>query len=93
MTLTIDLTPAEEARLAAAARRQGAGLADVMKQLVTEHLPPAERESSVELTEQEKWLYENPEALDAVKRGLADSAAGRGVKMSFLEYADSDIND
>lgn len=41
----------------------------------------------------EKWLYENPEALAAVKRGLADSAAGRGVKMSFLEFADLDINE
>lgn len=41
----------------------------------------------------EKWLYENPEALADVKRGLADSAAGRGVAMSFLEYADSDVDE
>lgn len=40
MTLTIDLTPAEEARLADAARRTGADPADVMRRLVTEHLPP-----------------------------------------------------
>lgn len=39
MTLTIDLTPAEGARLAAAARRAGAEPADVMRKLVTEHLP------------------------------------------------------
>ena len=41
MTLTIDLTPAEEARLAAAARRTGAEPAEVMRKLVAEHLPPA----------------------------------------------------
>ena len=45
MTLTIDLTPAEEARLAAAARRTGAEPADVMRKLVAEHLPPAEQEA------------------------------------------------
>ncbi|MDQ2801011.1 MAG: hypothetical protein M3Y13_15365 [Armatimonadota bacterium] len=43
--------------------------------------------------EQEQWLLNNPEALAAVKRGLADSAAGRGVKMSFLEFADNDLED
>ncbi len=40
------------------------------------------------LAEHEKWLYENSEALAAVKRGLADAAAGRVHRMSFAEYAD-----
>ncbi len=50
-------------------------------------------QSESDPAEYEKWLYNNPEALADVKRGLADSAVGRGVKMSFLEYADSDIDD
>ena len=44
------------------------------------------------ITEREKWLYNNPEALALVKRGLAESAAGQGVKMSFIEFADADID-
>jgi len=48
MTLTIDLTPAEEARLTAAARRAGEAPADVMRKLVTEHLPPIEDERTRE---------------------------------------------
>ena len=39
MTLTIDLTPAEQARLAAAARQTGMEPAALAKQLVTDHLP------------------------------------------------------
>lgn len=50
MTLIIDLTPAEEARLAAAARRAGADPADVMRKLVTDHLPPIEREGEPQST-------------------------------------------
>lgn len=58
-------------------------------------LPCAETAGSdhSELADHEKWLYNNPEALAAVQRGLADSAAGRGVKMSFVEFADVDIDD
>ena len=43
------------------------------------------------IAEREAWLYSNPEALAMVKRGLAESAAGQGVKMSFTEFADADI--
>ena len=43
MPLTIDLTPAEEARLTAAALRVGEAPADVTRKLVTQHLPPTER--------------------------------------------------
>lgn len=48
--------------------------------------------TTVELTEQDKWLLNNPETMEAIKRGLADSAAGRGVKMSFLEFAEDDTD-
>jgi len=39
MTLTIDLTPNEEARIEASARQYGIAPVDVVKKLVNEHLP------------------------------------------------------
>ena len=41
MTLTIELTPTEQARLEAAAQREGIAPADLARKLVTEHLPAA----------------------------------------------------
>jgi CRISPR/Cas system-associated protein Csm6 len=39
----------------------------------------------------EAWLFENKEALASVKRGLADSAAGRTVKRgSFAAHAEDE---
>ena len=40
MTLTIELTPTEEAQLTAAARQAGLAPAALARKLVTEHLPP-----------------------------------------------------
>jgi hypothetical protein len=40
MTLTIELTPTEEAQLTAAACQAGLAPAALARQLVTEHLPP-----------------------------------------------------
>jgi hypothetical protein len=42
MTLAIDLTPEEEARLAAVAREKGLDEAECVRQLLREHLPPLE---------------------------------------------------
>lgn len=39
MTLTIELTPTEEARLTAAARQAGLAPTELARKLVTEHLP------------------------------------------------------
>ena len=37
----------------------------------------------------EAWLYHNPKALDAVRKGLQDSAEGKTVYLgSFATYAD-----
>jgi hypothetical protein len=45
-------------------------------------------EPFVEIPADERWLYENPQALAAVKRGLADSKAGRLTSLgSFKKYA------
>jgi hypothetical protein len=40
MTLSIELEPDEEARLAAAARREGLEPAELVRKLMIEHLPP-----------------------------------------------------
>jgi hypothetical protein len=44
-------------------------------------------EPFVEIPAGERWLYENPKALESVRRGLADSKAGRVLSMgSFAKY-------
>jgi hypothetical protein len=44
-------------------------------------------EPFVEIPADERWLYENPKALESVRRGLADSKVGRIVsKGSFAKY-------
>lgn len=46
------------------------------------------------IPERERWLFENPEALAAVKRGLADIAAGRvHRRQSYAHYADLEVED
>jgi len=93
MTLTIDLTPAEEARLTAAAQRQGAGMADVMKQLVAQHLPPAEREEPRtvaallrgwlrdEATDDPEQIKKAQEELDEFKRNINANRAATGERL------------
>lgn len=46
MTLMIELTPEQERRLAAVARREGLEPAQLAQRLVTEHLPEAGEEES-----------------------------------------------
>ena len=52
MTLTIELTPEQESRLAALARQEGIEPAEVVQKLVEEHLPPLAPSSG--LSEQER---------------------------------------
>lgn len=40
MSLTVELDPAEEARLAAAAEREGVPTAELARRVLVEHLPP-----------------------------------------------------
>ncbi|MEB3309836.1 MAG: hypothetical protein VKJ02_06350 [Snowella sp.] len=50
-------------------------------------------EPIVDIPGRERWLFENPEALEAVKQGLKDSAQGRGEYIgSFAQYADLEID-
>lgn len=46
----------------------------------------------VEIPAQEVWLFKNTQAIESVKKGLEDSAAGRVKKReSFAKYAEDDI--
>jgi len=46
-------------------------------------------EKIISIPESERWLFENPEALAAVKQGLKESAEGKGEYLgSFAQYAD-----
>ncbi len=46
----------------------------------------------IEVPAQEVWLFRNKKALESVKRGLADSAAGKtnDAPEDFSEYVDQD---
>jgi len=51
-------------------------------------------EPMVEIPAREKWLHENSQALASVRRGLADSKAGRTKSLgSFSKYTKEDNED
>jgi hypothetical protein len=45
-------------------------------------------EPFVEIPADERWLWDNKEALESVKKGLEDAKAGRLTRMSFKKYID-----
>lgn len=50
-------------------------------------------EPFTEIPAREKWLFDNPVALGAVKAGLDQAAAGKTRAIgSFAQYADEDID-
>lgn len=59
MTLTLDLTPTEQARLDAAARQQGLAPDAVLHGLMDAHLPPAEDEADPMLALFAAWAEED----------------------------------
>lgn len=93
MTLTIELPPNEEARLEAAARRQGIAVEECVRRLLAEHLPPAEaNEPTLALLAQ--WMEEDatddPEEIrkaeeewEDFKRNLNETRAAAGARILF----------
>jgi hypothetical protein len=59
MTISIELTPEEEARLLAAARRNGMELAECARFLVTQQLPALDAEAQDALTLLRQWEEED----------------------------------
>ena len=48
-------------------------------------------EPYTEIPAREKWLFDNPQALNQVRKGLADSAAGKTkTRGSFVAFAGDD---
>ena len=43
-------------------------------------------EPFMEIPAEERWIYENPDVLAALKQGIADAKAGRVTRMSFKKY-------
>lgn len=59
MTLTINLTPAEERQLRVAAQQEGIAPAELARKLVTEHLPPVSDENAASIALLQSWLEED----------------------------------
>ncbi len=68
MTLTIELTPEQESRLAVLARREGLEPADVVKKLVEEHLPPLAPSSRLPEQEQARRVKVMQELVEETER-------------------------
>ena len=100
MTLTVTLTPTEEVRLAAAARHAGLAQAEIVKNLVRQHLPlpsgeaGAENAAAVallrgwlrdEATDDPEEIQKAQAELDAMKRDLNANRALTGERLLFPE--------
>ena len=71
MTLTIELTPEQEARLQAFARRQGLEAAELAQRLVTEHLPLLERTATPAVDRSHFYFTATPEEWETAMDELA----------------------
>jgi hypothetical protein len=75
MSLTIEFSPAEEARLAAIARREGLASADLVRKVVAEHLAPDPHgEGTPEEADEANQLWEEFQA------NLSESRSALGLK-------------
>ena len=89
MTLTIDLTPAEEIRLAAVAIREGLNPAEAARQVLTANLPPV-----MDWERERLLLEERGVLLDGEDAGaLTDAQTARlrwvEAELDRLEYQDA----
>jgi len=96
MTLTIDLTQEEEMRLRAAAQKEGIDPAELVRKLVTEHLPPAQDENAASIALLESWLTEDAtddpdevqqaqEELEAFKRAINAERERAGARRRYVQ--------
>jgi len=70
------------------------GITSKTYRVLTNDLGQILLEPIVDIPERERWLFENPEALAAVKQGLKEAAEGKGEYIgSFAQYADLEIDD
>ncbi len=97
MTLTIELTPEQEAQLANAARRKGVEPAELVRELVVEHLPSishAQEEQDPTIALLQSWLDEDAtddpeeirraqEELDAFKQALNAERERAGARRIY----------
>jgi hypothetical protein len=94
MTLTIPLTREEEARLRAAAQKEGIDPAEFVRQLVMAHLPPAQDENAASIALLQSWLEEEAtddpdevrqaqEALDAFKQAVNAERERAGARRLY----------
>ncbi len=83
MNLTIDLTATEEAQISTAAKNAGIAPAELVRQLVKEHLPiiPAEHESDIDATLQ-KWQ----------RQDQSTSNANDATQALFARWAEEDAH-
>jgi hypothetical protein len=68
MTLTIEFTPTEEAQLTAAARQAGLDPAELARQLVTAHLPPATPDTPEDIAEAQRDYAVFTQQMNAERR-------------------------
>ena len=81
MTLTTTLTQ-EEVRPRAAAQKEGIDLADLVRKLVTEHLPPTPDENAASIALLQSWLEEDAtDDPDEVRQAQAELRRSNGRSM------------
>jgi len=94
MTLTIDLTPTEEVRLAAVAVREGLDPAEAAHKVLTANLPPVPDRRLDTGWEQERRLLEERDALlDREDAGMLSDAQAtrlRAVEAQLDQLEDQD---
>lgn len=58
------------------------------------HVVRTESTSPTEIPARERWVWDNPNVLASLRRGIDDLASGRVYDLgSFEQYADIDVDD